>query len=109
MESKANGQAVLAIDKELSDASVEAVYREGKALELTDTAVVQAGDTVAITGTTKVLETASGYFGREVTAPNGLLLVQESREIILTNRSLSGRAVGEIHDQVNVDTRHGVS
>jgi aspartate-alanine antiporter len=106
--SKAVGKAALAIDKTLSDASVEGIYREGKALELNDTTIVQAGDSVAITGTTKVLEIASSFFGREITAPNGLLLVLENREIILTNRALGGREVGEIHDQVNVDTRHGV-
>ncbi len=106
--SKAAGTAALAVDKVLSDASVEAIYREGKPIELTDTALIQAGDSVAITGTTNVLETASGFFGREVPAANGLMLVQEHREIILTNRALSGREISKIHDQVNTDTRHGV-
>lgn len=107
-DGKAAGMTAIAIDGTLSDASVEAVYREGKALEFDDATIVQAGDSIAITGTTKVLETAAAFFGREVPAPNGLLLVQENREIILTNRALSGRAVGEIHDQANVGTRHGV-
>jgi aspartate-alanine antiporter len=106
--SKAADKAALAIDKVLSDAAVEAVYREGKAVELTNTTLIQVGDSVAITGTTKVLESAAAFFGREITAPNGLLLVQENREIILTNGALSGREIGEIHDKVNVDTRHGV-
>jgi len=105
---KAAGKTVLAIDKDLSDAAVEAIFRDGKALELTDTTIVQAGDSVAMTGTIKVLETIADFFGKEVPAPNGLLLVQESREIILTNRALSGREVGEIHDHANVETRHGV-
>jgi hypothetical protein len=39
----------------------------GKALELSDATTIQLGDSVAITGTTKVLETASAYFGREIT------------------------------------------
>ena len=43
-----------------------------------------------------------------MTAPAELSLVLESREIILTNRALSGRDVGEIHDHANVETRHGV-
>jgi len=107
-DSKAAGKAALAIDEVLSDASVEAIYREGKAIELTDAAVIQVGDNVAITGATKVLETASEFFGREVPAPNGLVLVQEHREVILTSRALSGREIGKIHDQVNADTRHGV-
>jgi putative transport protein len=107
-DSKAVGKTALAIDEVLSDASVEAIFREGKMIDLADSAIIQADDTVAITGTIKALEAASAFFGREVPAPDGLLLVLERREIILTNRALSGRQMGEIHDTVNVETRHGV-
>jgi putative transport protein len=107
-DSKAAGKTALAIDQQLSDASVEALYREGKTVDLTDTTVIQIGDRVAITGMVSVMESASGLFGREVTPPNGLLLVQENREIILTNPALSDREIREIHDHVNVETRHGV-
>jgi len=106
--SKFVGKSALAIDTELSDASIEAIYREGKALDLTDASVVQAGDRVAVTGTVSVLQGASALFGREVTAPNGLLLVHENREIIFTNPDLDGRTIGEIHDRATVATRHGV-
>jgi putative transport protein len=107
-DSKAIGKTALAVDEEMSDASVEAIYRGGKELLLSDTSTIQADDRIAVIGTIKVLETAVDYFGREVSASIGLFLVQENREIILTNRALSGREVGEIHDQVNVETRHGV-
>jgi len=107
-DSKAVGKTALAIDRELSDASVEAIFREGKTLDLTDGELIQASDRIAVTGTTKVMETAPAFFGHEVAAPESLLVVLENREIILTNRALNGRQVGEIHDQVNVDTRHGV-
>jgi putative transport protein len=106
--SKAIGISTLAIDKQISDASVEAVYRQGKELELTDTVIIAAGDRVATTGPITQLEIACLLLGREVRPPNGALLVQENREIILTNRALSGRSIGDIHDQVSVETRHGV-
>jgi putative transport protein len=106
--SKAAGKTALAIDQELSDASVEAIYREGKTLELTDTTVIQAGDRVAITGAIGVMETACSLFGREIPAANGLLLVQENREIILTNRALNNLEVGEIREHATVEARHGV-
>ena len=37
------GKTALSIDQELSDASVEAVYREGKTLDLTDITVIAGG------------------------------------------------------------------
>ena len=102
------GKTAMALDTEMSDASVESIYRGGQALELTDASIVRAGDLVGITGTIEVLERLAATGGREVAAPAGLRLVQESRELILTNRALSGRSVGDIHDHASVDTRHGV-
>jgi putative transport protein len=107
-ESNIVGLSALAIDRKLSDASVEAIYRDGKTLDFTETTVIAAGDRVAVTGQIAQLQTAFTLFGKEVTPPSGLLLVQENREIILTNRALDGRTIGEIHDHANVETRHGV-
>jgi putative transport protein len=107
-DSEAIGKTALAIDKELSSPSLEAIFREGKTLELTDDTLIQAGDQIAITGMINVLESASSFFGHDVTAPDGLLVVLESRELILTNRALNELQVGTIYDQVNVNTRHGV-
>jgi len=107
-DSKAVGKTALAIDKELSDPSLEAIFREGKTLELTDATIIQAGDRIAITGMIKVLESASGFFGHDVPAPDGLLVVLESREVMLANRAFNDLQVGTIYDRVNVDTRHGV-
>jgi putative transport protein len=106
--SNAVDKTVLSIDQELSDASVEAIYREGKTLELTDTTVIRVGDRVAITGVAGVMESACTLLGREVPAANGLILVQENREIILTNRALNNREVGDIREHAKVEVRHGV-
>jgi putative transport protein len=106
--SKASGRTALSIDQELSNASVEAIYREGKTLDLADTTVINVGDSVAITGVSGAMESACRLLGREMSAANGLLLVQENREIILTSRALSNREVGEIREHAKVETRHGV-
>ncbi len=106
--SKAVGKTALTLDKELSDAAVEAVFRNDTSIDLTDATLIQAGDRIAVTGKVDVMKTAGDLFGKEVAAPDGLALVEENREIILTNRALGGRAVDEIHDHVNIETRHGV-
>jgi len=107
-DSSAVGKTALALDAEMSDASVEAVVRDGKSVEVVDTTPIDAGDLVAITGTPAVLENLAIKLGREVDAPASLRLVQESRELVLTNKALSGRTVGDIHDSANAATRHGV-
>ncbi|MDR3483047.1 MAG: aspartate-alanine antiporter [Burkholderiaceae bacterium] len=107
-DSKAVGKRALAIDTELSDATVEAVFRDGKTIELTDALLIEAGDKLAVTGKIDLMKSAAEFFGKEVTAPAELSLVLENREIILTNKALNGRGVGEIHDHASVATRHGV-
>lgn len=106
--SKAIGKTALAVDTELSDAAVEAVFRNGASLDFSDKTIFQAKDNVTVSGTVAVMATASDFFGREVVAPNGKFLVQESRELVLTNRALNGRTVADIHEHTGVEARHGV-
>lgn len=106
--SKAIGKTALELDKELSDAAVEALFRNGCTIDLADATIIQIGDRVALTGRVDVLKNSSDHLGYEVGAPNGFSLVEENREMILTNRALDGREVGEIHDHTNVETRRGI-
>jgi len=106
--SKASGKTVTVIDKELSDAAVETIYRDEKIISLADDVIVQPGDKVAITGKIGIIKDAFAYFGPETLAPAGMQVLLEHREIILTNRQLSGRQVGNIHDETPSKTRHGV-
>jgi aspartate-alanine antiporter len=106
--SKAIGKTVSAIDAELSDVAVEAIFRNGNSIALSDDTVLLADDQIAVTGAVATMAAATILIGCEAVAPAGLSLPLESREIILTNAALSGRAIGDIHDQVSVATRHGV-
>ncbi|MEO7549206.1 MAG: aspartate-alanine antiporter, partial [Ramlibacter sp.] len=105
---EAAGKTALAIDQSLSDASVEAVIREGTTLDLSDATVLQAGDVIVLSGTITAMKSASQLFGAEIAAPAGVQVVEENRELILTNKALSGRNISEIHDSTKVETRHGV-
>jgi aspartate-alanine antiporter len=105
---KAIGRTPLELDRQLSDAAVEAIYRDGKSIDFDDSTVIQLGDAVAVTGKLGAVQASNAVLGDEIVAPAGFTVVEESREIILTNRGLSGRGIGEIHDHANVDTRHGV-
>ncbi|MDR3532417.1 MAG: aspartate-alanine antiporter [Rhodopila sp.] len=105
---KAIGQTTLELDKQFSDAAVEGIYRGGKSIDLDDNTVIQRGDAIAITGKLSAVQASNAVLGDEIVAPAGFSAIEESREIILTNRRLSGREIGEIHDHVNIETRHGV-
>ncbi|ALE92310.1 transporter [Arthrobacter alpinus] len=101
-------KTTLQLDEALSDAAVDAVVRSGEAISFTNETVLQAGDVVALSGTPEAMKVGGTLLGDEVPAPTGFRLVEESREIILTNKALTSRSMSEIHEHVNVDTRHGV-
>lgn len=106
---KAVGKSSLQIDTELDEAAVEALLRGGQRLEqFGDGTTVELGDIVALTGETAVLEHAPEYFGPEVEPPKGFDLVEEQREIILTKKGFIGKPISAIHDELSVQTRHGV-
>ena len=107
-ESNAVGKQIIDIDRELSDAAVEAIIRDGKAIEIAEDTVIATGDEVAITGETTVMRSAAEYFGQEVVAPKDFQLIEEHREVILTNKKLVGIKLKELHDQLGVETRRGV-
>jgi aspartate-alanine antiporter len=105
---KAIGQTTLELDKQFSDAAVEGIYRGGKSIDLDDRTVIQLGDAVAMTGKLGAVQASNAVLGDEIVAPAGFSVIEESREIILTNRALNDREAGEIHDHATVETRHGV-
>ena len=102
------GKTAIEIDTALSDAAVEAVIRDGVALSLTENLSLQANDVVGVTGRVELMKSATDKFGPEVAAPSGFELVEESRDIVLTNRSLIGKTVQDVHDTLGVEVRHGV-
>jgi putative transport protein len=108
LDHSAIGKTTLELDRQFSDASVEGVFRAGKMVEMNDMTTIQLGDAVAMTGRLDALKLSETVFGHEIISPLGLSIVEENREIILTNRALSGQQIGEIHDQAKIETRHGI-
>jgi putative transport protein len=105
---RAAGMSALQVDELLTDAAVEAVVRSGDRVDLLDGTRLQEGDRLAVSGPVATMEAVRTFLGPDSAAPGGLQLVEEHREVVLTNRALSGRAIAEVHDSVAVGTRHGV-
>ncbi|QYF74370.1 aspartate-alanine antiporter [Cryobacterium sp. PAMC25264] len=104
----ASGKTALELDAALSDAAVEAVIRSGAAIGLTEKTVLQADDLVALSGTREAIIEGATLLGEEQSGPDGFRLVEESRELILTNKTLTSRPLSELKKHVGVDTGHGV-
>ncbi len=106
--SSAVGKTSIEVDRDLSDAAVETIIRDGNAMPVTNETRIATGDIVGVTGKIPALTAATDYFGHEVVAPADFDLIEEHRKIVLTNRKLNGRTIKQIHEHVDVETRHGV-
>lgn len=102
------GKSAIDADVLLQEAAVEAVIRDGQSLDLANGPSIAAGDIVAVSGPTGVIQNNAARFGSEVLAPAGFELVQENRVIILSNRNFAGKELSEVHELIGVDVRHGV-
>ena len=102
------GKSIDDIDTTLSEAVVEAVVREGSTLDPQPDIVLEEDDIVAVTGFVRALEKFAGDFGSEVTAPPSFYLVEEQRDIIITNPKADGQTLDDLRDEVDVAERRGV-
>lgn len=107
-DSKLVSKSVIDIDRELDDAAIESIMREGNVVDFDDTTQIQANDQIAVTGKVTVMESIGASFGPEISVPAGTELVEEQREVVLSNKQADGKTLKDLHDHINVDVRHGV-
>jgi aspartate-alanine antiporter len=106
-DAMAVGKTAAEVDREFPDLAVEAAIRDGVTLEANDDTTIQAGDVVAMTGKVAALEEAAAALGPETVAPDGFQLVEENRDIILTNRELVHQPLRAVGERIEPDARRG--
>lgn len=105
--SPALGHSVLVNNETLKDAYIEAIIRSGKKISVDQDTLLECDDLVAVTGKISTMDNMAPYFGSEVAAPADFELVEEHREIILSNSSLAGKTIQELRNTVNKERPSG--
>ncbi len=97
-------------DIELSDpyVAIEAVVSEGSTRSGEPDVVLEAGDVVAVTGYVAQLEGLETTLGEEIPPPLGFHIVEEQRDVVITNGEVEHRSLKDLATTVDVDVRHGV-
>lgn len=106
--SEVSGNTIYQLDKGMDTASVESVLRSGSQIEAVPDMALIAGDLLAITGTVATLEQLSSKIGPEAVPPDGFNVIEEQRDVVLTNRDSVGLTAGELHRKLNQDAKYGV-
>ena len=106
-EHSAVGRSVEQLNRELGSAVVEAILRDDARMEFDSQTMINASDVIAVTGKVAALEGVAETIGDEVTPPVGLELIEENREVILTNRAHVGKSLREVREALGCDSGGG--
>lgn len=103
-----NGKTVAEAEKAVPGVRlfVERIRRSGEIFVPTESTVLEAGDTIVVMGRTEMLVKLLGPSGSEVADPELLQIPVASFELYVTNKTIAGRSLQDIAD--NVEEARGV-
>jgi len=100
-----NSFAVDKSPKEIHDkylfTAVEAIVRDNKNLDFDETTKIKSGDIVVITARVRDLLEISKTLGTEISHPETISLVEEVRNVVITNSEFDGVEIQNTNDQSN--------
>ena len=105
----AAGKDVAAVEAELGhNATIEGVRRGAASLSVTGSRVLEMGDEVAVMGPRAMLADAARVFGPELGAPADVDFIVETRDVVLTLRSMHRTDVAAIEEFLHTSHCRGV-
>ncbi|WP_170565335.1 aspartate-alanine antiporter [Ruegeria atlantica] len=91
------------------DVLVERILRNGAPLEAKPDIVIEDGDVVVVSGLVSALARFEEFSGSEVGEyPSELTIVEERRNVVITNPKLAGNTLAELRVALTPDQRRGI-
>ncbi|WP_035060744.1 aspartate-alanine antiporter [Andreprevotia chitinilytica] len=105
----AAGRSIVEIENAATSAiTIEKLKRDGQVFEVTPDMVLQASDIVLVVGRRAAVLEHATRLGKEVREESGMELVMQRRELVVSNKELHNKTVGQIADETSGGVRHGV-
>lgn len=109
-QSSTVGQTVSSIEAAFDDnVLIEGILRSGVVVDVSSNVLLQAGDTVMISGLVSAIARLNEAIGPEIGEyPIELQVIEERRTVVLTNRDLVGRTIADLHAHMTSEQRRGI-
>jgi len=91
-----------------ANAAVEAIIRDGQLMDLDPKLKIQQNDVIAITARPEDFVRFQNEFGNEIAKPTHLQLIEEVRQIILTNKKFDNRTIKQCLQDIDESNRYGI-
>ena len=91
-----------------STITIEKVKHDGKFIEVGPQLKLRKGDVVLVVGRRAAVVDGASKVGKELYDVDGMELAMQKREIVLTNKELDHKTIGQIRDETAGGARHGI-
>ncbi|MBT4768190.1 MAG: aspartate-alanine antiporter [Phycisphaerae bacterium] len=81
------GGIVDSFNKAYADTAIVCLIRDGKSIDFDADTVLESGDAIGVLGFTKAFDQVCHDFSKEITSPDGVQIVEEKRELIMSGAS----------------------
>jgi aspartate-alanine antiporter len=103
-----DGRTVQELEAQMSGVVIERVIRGEESVAVEPNLTLKPGDRVAVAGRrNEVIQQVNVILGPETADSSDVNLVAEVRDVVVTNRKLAGRTIGEINAAVDPQLRRG--
>jgi aspartate-alanine antiporter len=103
------GRTVSDLERQMSGVVVEEVFRGGRDIPVQPGLTLESNDRVAVAGERAlVIHLAGTVIGPECEDSSEVHLVAETRDVVVANRILAGRTIGQLRAEIDPGTRRGV-
>jgi putative transport protein len=105
---EAAGRTVQQLEENMPGVVIERVMRNSESIPVEPELKLRTGDRVAVAGRrAQVIQLADTMLGPESADLSDMSLVAETRDVVVTNRQLAGKTIGEINAAFDPHLRRG--
>ncbi|MBD1389129.1 aspartate-alanine antiporter [Neiella sp. HB171785] len=107
-DSQLIGRSLSQVNQQLVDANIAMVQRDQSAMDSETDVEIQCGDILVINGRRQAVKRYGDSLGHEVSVPANVTLVEENRQLIITNRALVGKSLADVKQRAQKSLTRGI-
>ncbi|MCU4377666.1 aspartate-alanine antiporter [Acinetobacter haemolyticus] len=103
-----DGQKVSELESKVSGITLERLKRKNQLVDIRPDTILQTDDIVLVIGRRAAVIQVADLIGTELQSSQGMEMIMDTTDIILTNTKYTNRSLGDIKTNTPSDLKHGI-